>query len=52
MVDLDGRLLPNFTPEQLVSELTGITGDVSNIEYEVLSHDAGPNSPTWAYLIP
>jgi len=44
-VDLDGRLLPNFTPEQLVSELIGITGDVPNVEYEVLSHDSGPKQP-------
>jgi acetylornithine deacetylase/succinyl-diaminopimelate desuccinylase-like protein len=44
-VDLDGRLLPNSTPEQLVSELAVIAGDMANIEYEVLSHDAGPKEP-------
>ena len=42
-VDLDGRLLPNIGPEQLVSELTEITGTDATIE--VLSHDPGPERP-------
>lgn len=44
-IDLDGRLLPNFTPDQLVAELAVIAGDVAKVEYEVLSHDAGPKKP-------
>ena len=44
-VDLDGRLLPNFSPEQLVSKLIGLARDAPNIEYKVLSHYAGPKEP-------
>ena len=44
-VELDGRLLPNFSPEQLVSELKQATGSVDNVEYEVLSHDVGSKQP-------
>jgi acetylornithine deacetylase/succinyl-diaminopimelate desuccinylase-like protein len=44
-LDLDGRLLPNFSPEQLVSELRAITGSDAAIEIEVLSHDPGPKQP-------
>ena len=44
-LDLDGRLLPNFTPEQLISELRTLTGASSDIEIEVLSYDQGPKKP-------
>ncbi len=44
-LDLDGRLLPNFSPEQLVSELRAITGSDAAIEIEVLSYDQGPKKP-------
>ena len=44
-VELDGRLLPNFSPEQLVSELKQATRGGDNIKYEVLSHDPGPSRP-------
>ena len=44
-LDLDGRLLPNFSPEQLVSELTAITDSGAAVEIEVLSHDPGPRQP-------
>ena len=37
-VDLDGRILPNLSPELLMSELRGIAGRASKIE--VLSHDS------------
>ena len=44
-VELDGRLLPNITPEQLISELEQATGSGDNVSYEVLSHDVGPKQP-------
>ena len=44
-VELDGRLLPNFSPEHLVSELKQIAGSGGNVSYEVLSHDPGPPEP-------
>ena len=43
-LDLDGRLLPNFSPEQLVSELRAITGSDA-VGIEVLSYDPGPKQP-------
>ena len=42
-VDLDGRILPNLSPELLMSELRGIAGPASKIE--VLSHDSGLQRP-------
>jgi acetylornithine deacetylase/succinyl-diaminopimelate desuccinylase-like protein len=39
-VELDGRLLPGFSPEQLVAELRKIIGE--DVELEVLRHDEGP----------
>jgi len=44
-VELDGRLLPNFSPEHLVAELKHATGSGGDVEYQVLSHDAGPKQP-------
>ncbi len=42
-VDLDGRLLPNIGPDQLISELSAIAGTGATIE--ILSHDPGPQRP-------
>ena len=42
-VDLDGRLLPNIGPDQLISEIRAIAGTGATIE--VLSHDPGPQRP-------
>ena len=44
-LDLDGRLLPNFTPEQLISELRTLAVAGSDIDIKVLSHDPGPEKP-------
>ena len=44
-VDLDGRILPTFTPEALFSELTAMAGVDSGAAFEVLNHDAGPEKP-------
>ena len=42
-IELDGRALPGFSPEQLVSELHELAGD--DIEVEVVRHDPGPTAP-------
>jgi len=42
-VELDGRLLPGFTPEQMVAELHGLVGQ--SVQFEVLKHDPGPAAP-------
>jgi len=45
-LELDGRLLPGFTPDDLIGELHGIIGD--DIEVELIRHDAGPAEPDLA----
>ena len=40
---LDGRLLPGYTPEDMVAELRQIIGD--DIELELLRYDPGPTEP-------
>ena len=45
-LELDGRLLPGFTPDDLIAELHGIVGE--DIEVEVVRHDAGPAEPDLA----
>ncbi len=42
-VDLDGRLLPGFTTDDILRELRAIIGD--EIEIEILAHDPGPGEP-------
>lgn len=42
-VGLDGRLLPGFGPQQLVSELHRLVG--SEVEFEIIRHDPGPAEP-------
>jgi acetylornithine deacetylase/succinyl-diaminopimelate desuccinylase-like protein len=42
-LELDGRALPGFSPEQLVAELHDLAGD--DIEIEVVRHDPGPSAP-------
>ncbi|MDX6386577.1 MAG: hypothetical protein QOD85_379 [Gaiellaceae bacterium] len=42
-LELDGRLLPGFGPDDLIAELHGIVGD--DIEIELVRHDAGPAEP-------
>ena len=42
-LELDGRLLPGFTPDDLIAELHGIIGD--DIEVELVRHDPGPAEP-------
>jgi len=42
-VELDGRLLPGFQPEDLISELRQIAG--REVEFEVINYDPGPAEP-------
>jgi len=42
-VELDGRLLPGFKPEDMLAELRPIVGN--DVELEVLRYDPGPSEP-------
>ena len=42
-VELDGRLLPGYQPDDLIGELRQIIG--SHVEIEVVRHDPGPAEP-------
>jgi acetylornithine deacetylase/succinyl-diaminopimelate desuccinylase-like protein len=45
-LELDGRVLPGFTPDDLIAELHDLVGD--DIEIELVRHDAGPAEPDLA----
>jgi len=47
-VELDGRLLPGFEPQDMVNELRPILGPDAQIE--VLRHDPGPAEPNMAWF--
>ena len=49
-LQIDGRLLPGFTPDDLVGELHDLVGN--DVELEVLRHDAGPPDPDLAFFEP
>ncbi|NOZ72334.1 MAG: M20/M25/M40 family metallo-hydrolase [Chloroflexi bacterium] len=42
-VELDGRLLPGYQPDDMITELRQIIGD--EVELEVLRYDPGPAAP-------
>ena len=42
-VDLDGRLLPQFTPDEMLAELGALLGD--DVELEVTHYDKGAGKP-------
>ena len=42
-VEMDGRLLPGFSPDDLIRELRAVTGD--GVCFEVLQYDPGPPEP-------
>jgi acetylornithine deacetylase/succinyl-diaminopimelate desuccinylase-like protein len=42
-LEIDGRLLPGFTPDDLFAELHELVGDA--LELEVVRHDPGPPEP-------
>lgn len=45
-VELDGRLLPGFTPDDMLREIRAILG--SGVDLEVVRHDPGPAEPNMA----
>jgi len=42
-VELDGRLLPGFTPDDLLREVQAVAGE--DAEFEVILYDHGPTKP-------
>jgi acetylornithine deacetylase/succinyl-diaminopimelate desuccinylase-like protein len=42
-LELDGRLLPGYSPTDMISELCKIVGD--EVELELIRHDSGPAEP-------
>lgn len=42
-LDLDGRVLPGFTPDDIVGEIREIAG--FDFDLEVIRHDPGPGAP-------
>jgi len=42
-VELDGRALPGFSPEQLIAEVQELAGQ--DVELELVRHDPGPSEP-------
>ncbi len=45
-LELDGRLLPGFTPDQMLAELGALLG--ADLEIELIRHDPGPAEPNMA----
>ncbi len=46
-VELDGRILPGQTPDDLIRELHDLVG--ADIDFEVVRHDPGPPEPDLSY---
>ncbi len=44
-LQLDGRLLPDSTPDELIAELNTLLGNNKNIEIEVIHFSPGPKEP-------
>ena len=42
-LELDGRLLPGFKPDDMIAELRQIVGD--DVEFEVIRYDQSPSEP-------
>jgi acetylornithine deacetylase/succinyl-diaminopimelate desuccinylase-like protein len=42
-LELDGRALPGFSPDQVIAELHDLVGD--DVELELVRHDPGPAAP-------
>ncbi len=47
-LELDGRLLPGFRPEDLIAELHALAG--REVELELVRHDPGPARPDLSWL--
>jgi len=50
VVDLDGRALPGFGPDDMLAEVGAIVGD--DVELEVVRFEAGPAEPDLAFFEP
>ena len=48
MLELDGRLLPGFKPDDMIAELRHLIGD--DVELEVARHDPGPTEPDMGFF--
>jgi acetylornithine deacetylase/succinyl-diaminopimelate desuccinylase-like protein len=49
-LQLDGRLLPGFAPDDLIRELRDLIGD--DVEIELVHHDPGPPDPDLSFYEP
>jgi acetylornithine deacetylase/succinyl-diaminopimelate desuccinylase-like protein len=49
-LQLDGRILPGQTPDDLIRELHDLVGD--DVEFEVMRHDPGPPDPDLSFYEP
>jgi acetylornithine deacetylase/succinyl-diaminopimelate desuccinylase-like protein len=49
-LQLDGRLLPGFTPDDLLDELRQLVGD--GVQFEVIRHDPGPPDADLSFYEP
>jgi len=49
-LQLDGRLLPGFAPDDLVRELHDLIG--ADVELELIRHDPGPPDPDLSFYEP
>lgn len=47
-LEMDGRLLPGFTPDQMLAELRAILDDA--VELEIIRHDPGPPEPDMGWF--
>jgi len=47
-VDIDGRILPGQTPDDLIRELHAMVGD--DVEFELIRHDPGPSEPDMGWF--
>jgi len=47
-LELDGRLLPGFGPDDLIAEVRQLIGD--DIELELVRHDSGPSEQDYAHF--
>ena len=43
IIELDGRILPGFSSDDLLAELRGLSGD--DVEMEIVRYDPGPRTP-------
>ncbi len=47
-LEMDGRLLPGFSPEDMIAELHDLVG--RDVEFELVRHDPGPVDPDMGFF--